>query len=224
MKKPGTIVRWDAATASGHIRSPETAAEVYFHLRDYEGPQPIAAGTAVVFEEIVVGGRGPRALSVQLPPPPPLRVADAPAAPVADPLLPPAGPSPAQRWREQRTQRRQTHAAMGLLGAWLLLWLLGIAFGRLPWVVLAGLVLVNIATLFLYWRDQRVAQEGGAPWAVEVLHGAALLGGWPAAWLAQRALQHRQDDRHFQRIFMACAALNVLGLLLWLLWPLWARG
>lgn len=224
MKKLGTIVRWDAASASGHIRSPDTAAEVYFHLRDYEGPQPIAAGTAVVFEEIVVGGRGPRALSVQLPPPPPLRVAGAPSGPTPEPLLPPAAPSPAQRWREQRSQRRQTHLAIGLLGAWLLMWLLGIGLGRLPWVVLAGLVLVNIATLFLYWRDQRVAQEGGAPWPLEYLHLAALLGGWPAAWLAQHSLQHRLQERGFQRSFMACAALNVLGLLLWLAWPLFARG
>src|SRR5690606_31592131 len=121
-------------------------------------------------------------------------------------------------------QRRQTHLAIGLLGAWLLLWLIGIGFGRLPWVVLAGLVLVNIATLFLYWRDQRVAQDGGAPWPVESLHGAALLGGWPAAWLAQHSLQHRLHERGFQRRFLACAALNVLGLLLWLVWPLFERG
>lgn len=224
MKKHGSIVRWDAASAVGLIRSPDTAAEVVFHLRDYEGPQPITIGTAVVFQEIVVGGKGPRALSVQLPPPPPLRVATPPAEDAPDPVLPPAAPSAAQRWREQRAARRQSNLALGLLGGWLLLWLIGIVSGRLPWVVLTGLVLVNIAAVFLHWRDQRVATEGGAPWPQEVLHLSALLGGWPAGWFTQRALQHRLEERGFQRRFIACAVLNVLGLALWLGWPLFTRA
>jgi uncharacterized membrane protein YsdA (DUF1294 family)/cold shock CspA family protein len=224
MKKQGTIVHWDAERASGFIRSPDTAAEVYFHLRDYEGTHPITPGTAVVFEEIVIGGKGPRALSVKLPPPPALREAAAPAQPAPEPVLAAAGASPAQRWREERAQRRQTQIAAGLLGGWLLLWLIGIGFGRFPWVVLTGVVLVNIATLFLYWRDQHVQTEGGAPWPVEHLHVVAALGGWPVAWLAQRALQHRLDDKRFQQIFVACAALNVAVLLLWVAWPLLASG
>lgn len=222
MKKQGTIVRWDAERASGYIRSPDTAAEVYFHLRDYEGPHPIAPGTAVVYEEIVIGGKGPRALSVKPPPPPPLHEATAPAQPAPEPVLAAAANSPAQRWREERAQRRQTQVALGLLGGWLLIWLVGIGAGRFPWVVLAGLVLVNIATFFLYWRDQHVQTEGGAPWPVEHLHAAAVLGGWPAAWLAQRSLGHRLDERRFQQVFVACAALNVAALLIWVAWPLLA--
>lgn len=222
MKKQGTIVRWDAERASGYIRSPDTAAEVYFHLRDYEGPHPIAPGTAVVYEEIVIGGKGPRALSVKLPPPPPLHEATAPAQPAPEPVLAVAANSPAQRWREERAQRRQTQVALGLLGGWLLIWLVGIGAGRFPWVVLAGLVLVNIATFFLYWRDQHVQTEGGAPWPVEHLHAAAVLGGWPAAWLAQRSLGHRLEERRFQQVFVACAALNVAALLIWVAWPLLA--
>ncbi len=222
MKKQGTIVRWDAERASGYIRSPDTAAEVYFHLRDYEGPHPIAPGTAVVYEEIVIGGKGPRALSVKLPPPPPLHEATAPAQPAPEPVLAAAANSPAQRWREERAQRRQTQVALGLLGGWLLIWLVGIGAGRFPWVVLAGLVLVNIATFFLYWRDQHVQTEGGAPWPVEHLHAAAVLGGWPAAWLAQRSLGHRLEERRFQQVFVACAALNVAALLIWVAWPLLA--
>jgi uncharacterized membrane protein YsdA (DUF1294 family)/cold shock CspA family protein len=224
MKKQGTIVHWDAERASGFIRSPDTAAEVYFHLRDYEGPHPIAPGTAVVFEEIVIGGKGPRALSVKLPPPAPLREAQAPAQPAPEPVLAAAGVSKAQRWREERAQRRQSQLALGLLGSWLLLWLIGIAFGRFPWVVLTGVVLVNIATVFLYWRDQHVHNEGGAPWPVELLHVAAVLGGWPTAWLAQRALSHRLDERRFQQTFVACAALNVAVLLAWVAWPLFAAS
>lgn len=222
MKKQGSIVRWDPAQACGYIRSPDTPAEVYFHIGDYDGPHPVETGTQVVFNEIVVGGKGPRALAVRLPPPPPLRREAAEPAP--EPVLAATGPSPAQRWREARDRKRQAITALALLGGWSLLWLLGIALGRFPWVVLTGVVLVNIATFFLYWRDQHVMTEGGAPWPLELLHGAAVLGGWPAAWLAQRSLQHRLDDKRFQQTFVVCAALNVAALLGWVVWPLFAGG
>ena len=222
MKKQGTIVHWEAEHQSGHIRSPQTAAVVYFHIRDYDGPHPVAVGTLVEFEEIVIGGKGPRALSVRLPPAPPLREEAAVPLVKAEPLLEPSAPSAATRWRQQRDEHRRNLVATALLGSWALLWLLGIVFGRMPWIVIAGVVLVNIATLFLYWRDKHVLDEGGWPWPEEHLHLAALLGGWPAAWLAQRALEHRLQDERFQRLFLASAGANALALLLWVSWPLWA--
>lgn len=227
MKKPGTIVRWDPLTDTGHIRSPDTPAEVLFHRQDCRGLHPIAAGTAVVFEEIVIGGQGPRALNVQAPPlapPAPLPELDTAEPPLPAALRPSAAPSAAQRWREQRDQQRLARWALGLFGAWVLLCLLGIGLGRLPWVLLPGLALLNIATFFLYWRDHRVAHEGGSPWPAEHLHLAAALGGWPAAWLAQQSLQHRQHERRFQRAFVLCAAFNAVALLVWIAWPLWAPG
>lgn len=224
MKKQGTIARWDAAQQHGYIHCPQTPTEVYFHIRDYDGPHPVKTGTAVVFEEIHVGGKGPRALAVKLPPPPPLVEAPVAAAPQAEPVLAPAaaGASGAALWRERRDNQRRSAIAVGLFAGWCLLWLLGIGFGRLPWVVLTGVVLVNIATLFLYWRDQQVAELGGWPWPVEHLHVAALLGGWPAAWMAQQALGHRLQDTPFQRAFLASAVANALALLLWVGWPLLA--
>lgn len=222
MKKPGTIVRWDGERQSGYIRSPQTPAEVYFHLRDYEGPHPVTIGTEVVFDEVVIGGKGPRALSVTLPPPPPLKEAGPlPSLPAEPVLAAPEGISAATLWRQRRDERRRNQVATGLLGAWCLLWLVGIAAGRMPWVVITGVVLVNIATLFLYWRDRHVSEEGGWPWPAEYLHVAALLGGWPAAWLAQHALSHRLEDTAFQRIFLACSVFNALALLMWVTLPLW---
>ncbi len=65
MTKQGSIVRWDATRAFGFIRSGDCAGDVFFHVRDYRGATPPREGLAVVFEEIHVGGKGPRAMAVR---------------------------------------------------------------------------------------------------------------------------------------------------------------
>ena len=65
MPKQGTVVRWNAERAFGFIRSPGSAADVFFHVRDYRGATPPREGLAVVFEEIRGGDKGPRATAVQ---------------------------------------------------------------------------------------------------------------------------------------------------------------
>lgn len=64
MKKQGKIVRWDSTRAFGFIRSPETSADIFFHIRDFQGRVTPQEGMAVSFEEIHVGGKGPRAMAV----------------------------------------------------------------------------------------------------------------------------------------------------------------
>ena len=66
MNKQGTIVRWDAERGFGFVRSPATDGDVFFHVRDYRGGRTNPAeGLAVSYEEIHVGGKGPRAMAVQ---------------------------------------------------------------------------------------------------------------------------------------------------------------
>lgn len=65
MQKQGTVTRWDTARGFGFIRSPDTPADVFFHVRDFRGAEPPREGLRVVFEEIHVGGKGPRAMAVQ---------------------------------------------------------------------------------------------------------------------------------------------------------------
>ena len=64
MQKQGTVIRWDATRAFGFIRSPDTSADVFFHVRDFKGAAAPREGLAVVYEEIHVGGKGPRAMAV----------------------------------------------------------------------------------------------------------------------------------------------------------------
>ncbi len=225
MKKQGTVVRWDRERAFGFIRSPETAADVFFHLRDFGGHAPPAEGAAVTFEEIHVGGKGPRALSVELarnafaaPPPPP------PSAPAPAEILPRG--KPAQRSRTPREKRREElplWLGLGLIGFWLLLWLIGIALGRFPWVVLTGVVILNLATFYLYWRDKHAAIHEAWRTREDTLHALALAGGWPGAWFAQQILRHKISKALFQALYWTTVALNVAALLAWIAWP-WLRA
>lgn len=65
MTKNGSIIRWDATRAFGFIRSADSTADIFFHLRDYLSTTPQHAGLAVVFDEIQVGGKRPRAVAVR---------------------------------------------------------------------------------------------------------------------------------------------------------------
>lgn len=236
MHKQGSVVGWDDTKGFGFIRSPQTAEDVFFHIRDWEGLNPPALHMAVGFEEIRVGGKGPRAMSVA-----PL---DGPTVPKssrealrrereairervatqAGALEEPPPPrhiarSPAAQARAARRARWLLGSLAGLFGLWLILLLAGIWMRRMPWVVLPALALLNIGTFFAYWKD-KVAAELEAPRLREdLLHALALAGGWPAAWLAQQVLRHKTVKRSFRLLFWLTVAVNLLALAAWVLWP-----
>ncbi|WP_307700573.1 cold shock domain-containing protein [Variovorax paradoxus] len=89
MKRQGRLVRWEAERGFGFIRSPEVSADVFVHLRDFLDRQlKPQVGMELSFEEIHVGGKGPRAVAVHpvgtaAPRAPQARTRKAPAAPNA---------------------------------------------------------------------------------------------------------------------------------------------
>jgi uncharacterized membrane protein YsdA (DUF1294 family) len=46
----------------------------------------------------------------------------------------------------------------------------------------------------------------------------ALLGGWPAAWLAQQVLRHKTAKPAFQSTYWSAVALHWAALLGWVFW------
>ena len=64
-RKSGVVRRWDGARGFGFIRGTGDGAEVFFHVRDWRGGAAPEEGMNVNFEEIHVGGKGPRAMDVQ---------------------------------------------------------------------------------------------------------------------------------------------------------------
>jgi uncharacterized membrane protein YsdA (DUF1294 family)/cold shock CspA family protein len=221
MKQQGTVVRWDAERAFGFIRSPQTASDIFFHRRDYSGPpvQPYE-GMAVQFEEIHVGGKGPRALSVEMAR---NRIEEGPArvqeAVPEEAQILPAGRSPARPRPASRRPPEQAWPAFALMGLWLLLWLTGIGLGRFPWVILTAVVLINLATFYVYWRDKHAATHDGWRVPEERLHLLAAVGGWPGAWFAQQILRHKSVKPAFRAVYWLTVGLNLAALLTWIVWP-----
>lgn len=95
----------------------------------------------------------------------------------------------------------------------LLLLLPGLAFARLagniPWPWLVGVPLV--ASLFAfaaYGTDKRRAMAGKWRIPESTLHAAALLGGWPGAFVAQQLFRHKTRKTSFQATFWCIVLLH----------------
>ena len=72
----------------------------------------------------------------------------------------------------------------------------------LDWRILIGVPLaLSVVAFFVYRSDKRSAEAG--EWRVPeaTLHFIALIGGWPGAFLAQRAFRHKTSKLSFQFVF-----------------------
>ena len=82
------------------------------------------------------------------------------------------------------------------------------------WMV-ASLAALNISTFALYAYDKNAARDGWGRVPELLLHLAALCGGSPAAFLAQRWLRHKTVKQPFQLTFRIIVAAQVLALVAW---------
>ena len=227
MPKQGTVVRWNAERAFGFIRSPGSAADVFFHVRDYRGATPPREGLAVVFEEIRGGDKGPRATAVQ--------AAGAQGAPAGNhgsqargarrPETTRAGRSTARTETSAGTRRNTTPVApagaalaYGLMLAWAALVAWAVWTRHLPLWSVAALAGLNLATLWLYAADKNAARRGQWRIAEKQLHLLSLLGGWPAAWLAQQNMRHKSSKTAFRAVYWATIVLHCAALAGFLHW------
>lgn len=226
MKRTGTIVRFDTARGFGFLHSPQSPADVFFHVRDFNpAAGPPVVGMVVAFEEIHMGGKGPRAMAV--------RPADRPPRPAA-PRRGAAAPAQrravatraAARSGGQPTRPTRPTASLALF-LLLLAWELGLlgwcfAQGRLPLIVLVLGALLNLATFWVYWHDKHAARRQA--WRVReaTLHLLALAGGWPAAWWAQQLLRHKSRKPAFRATGAATIGAHLVLLAAFSSWPLLA--
>lgn len=201
----GHIESWNETRGFGFLvpENPQRhmPARLFFHVRDYDrrGAQPVPGARVRFTPQRQPDGRW-RAI----------RVADISAASVQRAV------------RGVRPRPMQSSSPAGgitavwiAIGGWLVL--LGIAFasGRLPTVALAAFAGLNVLTFAAYAFDKRAAQRGRWRTPESQLHLLELLGGWPAAGVAQQLLRHKRSKTTYRRTYIAMVALHLVALGLW---------
>lgn len=219
MQRIGTVQRFDPDRGFGFLHSPQSPADVFFHVRDFDRRQgPPTVGLAVTFEEIHVGGKGPRAMAVR----PVGQTSASTASRTPRPAIAPAA-------RDTRHAPGTPSASLPLFLAALALELALLATGvvraALPVMALALLPALNLVTFWLYWHDKDAAQRGA--WRVQenTLHMLSLAGGWPAAWWAQQLLRHKSRKPAFRHTYWATVVGHLVLLAGWIAaraWPVLA--
>lgn len=205
----GTIRRWHADKGFGFIAAAHHR-DVFFHVRDYQGAAPPAQGMEVEYEEIQVGGKGPRAMQVR---------------PCSAPVAAPRPATPRRRTERNQPSRSQDDAPAGATLALVLMlgWLALLAWGawtqRMPWWLLGALAGLNLATFWAYVADKSAAQRGAWRTQESTLHLLALLGGWPAAWWAQQWLRHKSRKPSFRAAYWGTVLLHTGALAVAVLRP-----
>ncbi len=213
MRKQGKIVRWEAERGFGFIRSDHAgdAQEAFVHIRELRhGTQP-EVGLRVEYDEIHIGGRGPRAVAVV-------------ARDQAHQSFGPARSSPRATHRSARQESNPQRASgsMSMIGlplivlyAATLIW--ASVNGRLPAVAPLLATLLNAVTFFVYWLDKYASLHRQWRTSESTLHAFALAGGWPGAWLAQLLLRHKCTKASFREVFWATVLVHcaVLAAFLW---------
>ena len=214
MKRQGRLVRWEAERGFGFIRSPEVSADVFVHLRDFNDRQmKPQGGLELSFEEIHVGGKGPRAVAVQA-------VSAGASRPLPNHAPVDGNRRPAPRTTPRRASASESPASWGLLFILAYGALLGAAVwsGRLPALALGVVPALSLLTFGAYALDKNAAQTGRWRTKESTLHLFALTGGWPGAWAAQRLLRHKSSKRSFLAAYRVTVAVHCAAVLAWVFW------
>ena len=121
---------------------------------------------------------------------------------------------------QRRPGVAQAPAGAGVAYALMLLWAGLVAWGlwgqkSLPLWTLLALLGINMATLWSYAADKNAARRGGWRIPENQLHLLALLGGWPAAWLAQQNMRHKSSKTSFRAVYWLTIVAHCAARLTW---------
>lgn len=213
MRKEGTIVRWDDAKGFGFIRGSSATQEVFLHARDFSSPTGDVPrqGLRVTFEEIHVGGKGPRAMSAT--PFTAARLRRGAGSPRREEVPRPTSQPRHHALSRQRALDSGSGWVFALMTAYVLA-LVWLAWTRqVPLWIPAASVLLNLATYFAYWQDKYAAQHGRWRIKEDTLHLWSLAGGWCGAWFAHQVLRHKSAKQSFRRVYWTTVIAHYAGAL-----------
>ncbi len=183
MRHTGKITSWNAQRGFGFIRPDDGTADVFVHIRDFANrSRQPEAGDPVNYMITREKRSGPRMQAVSV------RFGDEAALSVRSVVL--AGII------------CMYAVAQGTLAY----------TARLPGYFFPMIVLLNLVTYLVYWRDKRAAERRAWRTPEIRLHILALLGGWPGALIAQGRLRHKTQKTSFRMAFFLTAILNITAI------------
>ncbi len=190
----GEIVRWRDDKGFGFIRCRELEQEVFFHISSYRVPdRRPEVGDKVGFF-LTEGKNGkPQAERVQ--------------------EWAFIQKKQAQQRRHQKYQAEFENGRKHNLYIALAIYAVlaaAVLSGKLPWTVSAWYAGVGLFTFLLYQYDKQAARNHAWRVPETKLHLFSLLGGWPAALLAQTYLRHKSQKTVFRIIYFATVAANIM--------------
>ena len=232
MKKIGVINRWDAVRGFGFIRSRDVPVDVFFHVNVFSSRVGLTPcqGMQVSFDEIHLGGKGPKAIVVipfadTRPETKPSVAAAPPRSGVAGRMHHRQNASrtnkkflPASRVAAGATPPQRLSIFLATLTVWIGLIVYGLALQRLTVWALVVLVAFNITVIFMYAFDKNAAEKGWWRTREDTFHFVSLAGGWPASWLAQQVMRHKTGKKSFQSTYWTTVWLHCAALAAWVFW------
>ncbi len=98
---------------------------------------------------------------------------------------------------------------------WIAAVLLQLMHPIFPWKFVALWSVLNVVTYVMYVSDKSAAARGKWRTPESQLHLLSLLGGWPAAAIAQQRLRHKTSKAEFRIVFWFTVTANIAAML-WL--------
>ena len=184
MHHQGTIVKWNGEKGFGFIRSDDGGDDAFAHIRAFAPPPrtPPAIGTRVTYK-LKLDAQS-RLQAVQI------KIEGSQAVRKGFPVL----------------------SALILFAVYA--GAIGFLYtqGRISMQNIAALGALNLLTLVYYRWDKSRAQRGSDRVPENTLHLLSLLGGWPAARVAQQWFKHKNRKQQFQAVYWLTVTLNIVGM------------
>lgn len=185
MAQHGQIIKWDSQRGFGFIRPDDGTADVFAHIKTFDLPSDTRPAQRMRVKYAVKIDAHNRAAAAKV------------------------------RIEGSSFLGRETVRRMGqflpLLAAAGVIAFLQIS-GKISLTLCGAAAVINALTYALYAQDKSSARQRRWRTPEATLHLMSLLGGWPAAFLAQRQLRHKNRKSGFQIIYVASALLNIAGL------------
>ncbi len=188
MRYQGKISTWKDDQGFGFITPNGGGEPVFLHIKSFSNRQRRPVGNAIVTYELTTDERRrPRAVNVAF-------VGDR---------------------RVERSFARSGWVAVAFVTSFLAWIVAAVVTGKLPLAVLGVYLGASAVAFVAYAMDKTAAEKDRWRTQESTLHLLGLIGGWPGAYLAQKAFRHKSRKREFQTEFWATVVLNCGALMVY---------